>query len=92
MPQNLAVRSTGEQPTFAGILGYGISTNTERKTGLLVFTKYEDGNCFLSEIWQPYNSTGFHTVRSKREQESITSRLVTGNRPQTVVVIAKLIK
>src|SRR4026208_436988 len=76
----LRVMSRGEQRSSACIVAFGISINTTPETGKLVFTKYEDGNYFLSAIWAPSNSTGLQTMKSKRERESITSRLMTGNR------------
>jgi hypothetical protein len=88
----LRVMSRGELRSSASIVAFGISTNPAPETAKLVFTKYEDGNYFLSEIWAPSDTTGLHTMKSKRERESITSRLMTGNRPQTVVVMAKLAK
>jgi hypothetical protein len=88
----LVVRPMDGQPTSAVIFGYGVSTKTQETQGKLVFTKYVDGNYFLSQIWQPFDSTGLQTMKSKRERESITTRVITDNRPETVVIMAKLVK
>jgi hypothetical protein len=90
-PYLLNVRAM-EERVSAFILGYGTTANKAPETGKLVFTKYADGNYFLSEIWHPENPAGIHTVKSSRERESVTSRLVAGIRPETVVVLAKVVK
>ncbi len=87
----LAVKSVEvREPAAALIISYGISTNKAPETAKLVFTKYADGNYFLSEIWHPYANTGVHTVKTSRERESVTSRLVAGTRPETVIILARV--
>ncbi|MCC6366969.1 MAG: hypothetical protein IT165_25905 [Bryobacterales bacterium] len=81
-----------EEACSAFILGYGTTANKAPETAKLVFTKYADGNYFLSEIWHSDNPAGIHTFKSSRERESVTSRLVAGIRPETVVVLAKAVR
>jgi hypothetical protein len=92
-PYLLSVRSVEvKEPASALIISYGISTNKAPETAKLVFTKYADGNYFLSEIWHPYSNTGVHTVKTSRERESVTSRLVAGTPPETVIILARVAK
>lgn len=55
----------------------------------LVFNKYGD-RYFLAEIWSMARSHGI--PKSRQERELVTSRLVTGVRPERVVIAATLVR
>lgn len=56
----------------------------------LVFNKYSPDRIFLSQIWRADWTHGACLPISRREREAVTSQLITGNRPATVTVLAKV--
>jgi hypothetical protein len=52
----------------------------------LVFNKYGEQEYFLSQVWHPFRADSMKARRS--EHELVTSRLITGLRPEKVVIWA----
>ena len=59
-------------------------------TNHLVFNKYSPDRIFLSQVWRAGATQGASLPMSRREREAVTSQLITGNRPATVTVLAKV--
>ena len=58
-------------------------------TSKLIFNKYSDQRIFLSQIWREGANDGVSLPKSRRERDSVTSQLITGNRPTILTVLAK---
>lgn len=90
---NTLLRLFGVENKEAGLVFmYGVSARETPETGRLVFTRYENGRTFLTRVWHPYSNLGGETVKTRLERESVTSTLVAGHRPVTVVVLATVLK
>ena len=78
-----------EEPK-AVLLGNFVATDRDShvKGAYLVFNKYPDGRHFLAQAWMPGADRGSQIVRSRKEKESVSSRMVTQARPTRVVVLA----
>lgn len=76
----------------AVVLGNFGTTSRDPKTqgAYLVFNKYPDGRHFLAQAWMPGATLGAQIVRSRKEKESVSSRMVTQARPTRVVILAKV--
>ena len=66
------------------------SRDPQVKGAYLVFNKYPDGRHFLAQAWMPGATLGTQLVRSRKEKESVSSRMVTQARPTRVVILAKV--
>lgn len=56
----------------------------------ITFTKYSSDRIFLARLLNPIRATAHELVKSKREREIVTSRVVSQNKPETVVILARL--
>ncbi|NUM44695.1 MAG: hypothetical protein HUU38_08295 [Anaerolineales bacterium] len=80
-----------DQPKAVIVANYGTtSRDPSTKGAYLVFNKYPDGRHFLAQAWMPGAALGTQIVRSRKEKESVSSRLVTQARPTRVIVLAKV--
>lgn len=78
-----------DQPKAVIVANFG---TTDRERGVrgayLIFHKYPDGRHFLAQAWMPGAALGTQIVRSRKEKESVSSRMVTQARPTRVFVLA----
>lgn len=59
----------------------------------LVFNKYEGERYFLAQIWRPGENHGVQLMKSRREQEIVTSVLHAEARvPEQVIIVARLVR
>ncbi|MBL8293587.1 MAG: hypothetical protein JNN08_17195 [Bryobacterales bacterium] len=56
----------------------------------ITFTKYSNDRIFLARLYDPAFSTDRDLVKSKREREVVSSRVVSQNKPETVMILARL--
>ncbi|NUM44694.1 MAG: hypothetical protein HUU38_08290 [Anaerolineales bacterium] len=80
----------GVESKKAAILGNFFTKLREPTTsgGYLLFHQYPDGRRFLAEAWMPFLDTGAQMVPSRKEKESVSSRVVTQARPTRLIVLA----
>ncbi|MBL8293586.1 MAG: hypothetical protein JNN08_17190 [Bryobacterales bacterium] len=56
----------------------------------IAFTKYSSDRIFLARLHNPIRTVAHELVKSKREREVVSSRVVSQNKPETVVILARL--
>ncbi|MBL8293589.1 MAG: hypothetical protein JNN08_17205 [Bryobacterales bacterium] len=54
------------------------------------FSKYSEDRIFLARLQSPMWGNSPTLVKSKREREAGSSRVVSQNKPETVVILARL--
>lgn len=91
-PNLVAVRAV--KAPWRGALAFFYCTSknigSESATNHLVFNQYSKDRIFLSQFWRAGSTDGARLPKSRREREAVTSLLITGNRPATVTVLAKV--
>jgi hypothetical protein len=80
-----------DEPKAVLLANFGTTTrDSDVRGAYLVFNKYPDGRHFLAQAWMPGAGLGSQMVRSRKEKESVSSRMVTQARPTRVVILAKV--
>jgi len=69
---------------------FGADAKARPEKYMLVFNKYSEDRIFLNRIIHAGDSIASEMMKSKRERESVTSTLISGLRPSTVVVLARM--
>ena len=91
-PGVVLLRASDNPAAAAMALHYFASKGVDAAsdTNHLVFNKYIEDRIFLSQVWRAGSAQGATLPKSRREREAVTSQLITGNRPATVTVLAKI--
>jgi len=71
---------------------HAVSVAEASETGRLVFNKYPNGKCFLSQIWAAGETTGKQLPKSRQEREMVSSTLRAGMTPIKVIVFAQIVR
>jgi len=72
------------------LAAFGADAKARPDKCVLVFNKYSEDRIFLNRIIHAGDSIASEMMKSKRERESVTSTLISGLRPSTVVVLARM--
>jgi hypothetical protein len=79
-----------------GISTFNITHNGSRVKAhaapMVVFTRYSEDRVFLAKIVDPRLQNTQELVKSKRERELVSSRIVAQNQPETIVLMAKIVR
>ncbi|MBL8293588.1 MAG: hypothetical protein JNN08_17200 [Bryobacterales bacterium] len=86
---NVVTVQSPEQPE--ALLFARHSANGDKNSApSITFTKYSNDRIFLARLYNPAWSVTPDLVKSKREREVVSSRVVCRNRLETVVILARL--
>jgi hypothetical protein len=71
---------------------YGGTKRRQDAEPLVVFTKYSEARIFLSRIAHPAMTSTAELTKSKRERELVSSRVVAQKPPESITLVAKLVR
>jgi hypothetical protein len=72
-------------------VGNNLTSASKRKVGTrVVFNKYPGERYFLAQTWVEGESLGREMLKSERERQVVTSTLITGLKPETVTLLARV--
>ena len=69
---------------------HNIIVKEAKEDAYLVFDKYGEDLYFLRQIWHPMDPTGLETLKSRKESELVSSKVISGMRPARVIVLARI--
>lgn len=79
--------SIGSATTRVFVLAHHETAKGTRNEGQLVFNKYPGDRYFLREVWYQGAEKGLAVPKSQKEREAVSSTLISGLRPERVVVL-----
>lgn len=82
MVQTLMIRHENRHDAVLALARPEIGSGEPR----LVFAKYSEDRIFLREVWHAGN--GLVLPKTRMERELVTTRLISGGRPTTIVILA----
>lgn len=83
----VAVRSAEQHEVFLLVLES--AKGDKNSAASITFTKYSQDRIFLARLHNPAWSITQDLVKSKREREVVSSRVISQNKPEAVVILAR---
>lgn len=76
----------------AVLFGYNGSRVSGDAKPVVVFNRYSEARIFLSNLVHPWLSSTLTVPKTKRERESVSSRVVAQVQPDTVTLVARVVR